>query len=37
VRAPGPKLTATDLKELDRLMARLDEKLKGRGLTTKVA
>jgi 4-hydroxy-tetrahydrodipicolinate synthase len=37
VRAPGPKLTATDLKELDRLMARLDEKLKGRGLTAKVA
>ena len=37
VRAPGPKLTATDLKELDRLMTRLDEKLKGRELTTKVA
>jgi 4-hydroxy-tetrahydrodipicolinate synthase len=37
VRAPSPRLTATDLKELDRLMARLDEKLKGRGLTAKVA
>ena len=37
VRAPGPKLTPTDLKELDWLMARLNEKLKGRGLTTKVA
>jgi 4-hydroxy-tetrahydrodipicolinate synthase len=37
VRAPGPKLTRTDLKELDWLMARLDDKLKGRELTAKVA
>jgi 4-hydroxy-tetrahydrodipicolinate synthase len=37
VRAPGPKLTPADLKELDWLTARLTEKLKGRGLATKVA
>lgn len=37
VRAPGPKLTSADLKELDWLMARLSEKLKSRGLTSKVA
>jgi 4-hydroxy-tetrahydrodipicolinate synthase len=37
VRAPGPKLTAIDVKELDRLIARLDEKLRGRGLAAKIA
>jgi 4-hydroxy-tetrahydrodipicolinate synthase len=37
VRAPGSKLTATDLKELDRLMARLNERLKGSQLRAKVA
>lgn len=37
VRAPGPKLTRTDLKELDWLMGRLDERLKGRAPATKVA
>lgn len=37
VRAPGTKLTPSDLKELDWLMARLDERLKRSKLTTKVA
>lgn len=37
VRAPGPKLTRTDLKELDWLMARLDARLKRSKLTAKVA
>jgi 4-hydroxy-tetrahydrodipicolinate synthase len=37
VRAPGAKLTRTDLKELDGLLGRLDTKLKGRGIKTKVA
>jgi 4-hydroxy-tetrahydrodipicolinate synthase len=31
VRAPGPKLDATDVAELDSLMARLDRKLSGAG------
>lgn len=37
VRAPGPKLTRTDLKELDWLMARLDERLKRSKVATRVA
>jgi 4-hydroxy-tetrahydrodipicolinate synthase len=32
VRAPGPALDADDHKELDGLMARLERKLKERGL-----
>ena len=31
VRAPGPKLDADDIKELDRLLARLDRRLRERG------
>jgi 4-hydroxy-tetrahydrodipicolinate synthase len=31
VRAPGPKLDATDVAELDRLLARLEARLKERG------
>jgi 4-hydroxy-tetrahydrodipicolinate synthase len=37
VRAPGPKLTRTDLHELDRLMTRLDERLKRSKLAARVA
>ncbi len=37
VRPPGPKLTTTDLAELDRLMARLDERVKRSQPRVKVA
>lgn len=37
VRAPGPKLTRTDLNELDRLMTRLDERLKQSNHAARVA
>lgn len=37
VRAPGPKLTGTDFKELDWLMARLDERLKQSQLAGRAA